>query len=814
MGTKKQEQQNTDRADSHASKAMPPETSSLSQPGKSLAGDELNWCSAFDALAEPVWLMDAECRIRHCNQAARNLFGKEIVGRRCWEVAHGTQERIPDCPFPRVCQSGCRETSDLLLGSRWFRCTVDPLFDSAGNISGGLHVLWDITARKQAELHLAKTKEALEKRVTERTAELRENEADLMGYFNNVAVGAAQINERGHFIAVNDFFCQITGYRREELLDGMGPLNLDHPDDRKADSQALKRLFLGKPYEMEKRYLTKDGRVVWVYLTASAILNAHGKFLRSAAVIQDITERKKAEDALRRTKEHIQYFVDNTKDILFQIDLAGNYTFGNAAAERVTGYPLDKLLKMNMRQLVAPEYHRLLNERLRHRIAGDVEDKGFEFEIQHRDGHRIWVELTTSPAFDAGGRLVAIQGVAREITERKKSEEMLRETNRTLRAIRACHEAMLRAQTETKLLKDVCRIIAQAGHDQMVWVGYAENDARKTVRPVAATGSPDYLAKLRVTWADKLHGRGPVGTAIRTGSVCLCHNTQTDPNFAPWRRQAKKNGFWSVISLPLSSDGKCFGALNIYAPKPEAFDAAECVLLTDLANDLAYGIGTLRLRAERERLEKEIIDSIEREQERIGRDLHDGICQMLVGAKFKAGYLEKILNDKHPEAVQEAIALEKLLNQTVEQTRNLARGLNPVRTSQDGLAEALQRLAASVGSHGGPRCFCHMPKPVRISDYGVATQLYHIAQEAVQNAVKHAAARNISITLVRERHQLALAVKDDGKGIPLRLKKTGMGLDNMRLRATILGGTLEVRRRTLGGTVVACVLPAKPGGKS
>lgn len=250
------------------------------------------------------------------------------------------------------------------------------------------------------------------------------------------------------------------------------------------------------------------------------------------------------------------------------------------------------------------------------------------------------------------------------------------------------------------------------------------------------------------------------------------------------------------------------------------FDKAEQLLLEDLANDLAFGISMLRLRAERERLEDEILKSIEREQERIGRDLHDGLCQLLVGAKFRSVYLKRLAKGHLPSVEKEAQSLEELLNSAIEQARELARGLNPVMVTPSGLTAALQKLAVEVGnppSRGhstagadGPRCFCHFPRPVKIFDQHVACHLYRIAQEAVQNAFKHGRANNISITLSRH-HKLAnLVVKDDGIGIPRHPNESGMGLKNMQTRARLIGGSLEIRRRKHGGTAVTCEFQQKP----
>lgn len=440
-----------------------------------------------------------------------------------------------------------------------------------------------------------------------------------------------------------------------------------------------------------------------------------------------------------------------------------------------------------------------------------------DVEMVFPDGSRRWITARGEAVREATGRIVQLRGTVQDITERKRAEALIQRANQTLQAIRACHEEMLRAQTESELLNAICRIIVETGGERMAWVGYAMRNHTKAVRPVAGAGfSKTYVNKAQVTWANTPRGRGPVGSAIRTGKICICHNTRTDPDFAPWRDFARRCGYGSVIALPLKMEKDCFGALCIYARQPDAFDTGEQMLLADLANDLSFGITTLRLHAERKRLENEVLQSIEQEQERIGRDLHDGLCQVLVGAKYRSAYLEKILDGNFSKATQEARELEQILNQAIEQTRDLARGLNPVKAAPSGLELALQRLANDVQAQTGkgPRCFCYFPKRVKIPDHKLANHLYRIAQEAVQNAIKHARARNISVTLDRQRREIRLVVKDDGRGIPAKLKKTGMGLDNMHARATLIGGNLEIRRRKLGGTAVTCCVVAPVNGES
>ncbi|HOX04882.1 MAG TPA: PocR ligand-binding domain-containing protein [Planctomycetota bacterium] len=195
--------------------------------------------------------------------------------------------------------------------------------------------------------------------------------------------------------------------------------------------------------------------------------------------------------------------------------------------------------------------------------------------------------------------------LARLLAERDAHEAELRKLNRALRAISNSNQAMLRAEDEGQYLREVCRIVSEDCGHAMVWIGYADDDEAKTVRPVAWAGmEAGYLATLQITWADTERGRGPTGTAIRTGRPTGCRNMLVDPAFAPWCEDARRRGYASSVVLPLLEGGKAFGAINVYSQEPDAFSEDETRLLAELAGDLSQGIAALRARAERARAEQ------------------------------------------------------------------------------------------------------------------------------------------------------------------------------------------------------------------
>ncbi len=215
---------------------------------------------------------------------------------------------------------------------------------------------------------------------------------------------------------------------------------------------------------------------------------------------------------------------------------------------------------------------------------------------------------------------------------------------------------------------------------------------------------------------------------------------------------------------------------------------------------------------ERMRLEKEMTEVTERERRRLGHDLHDSLCQHLTGTALVAQVLQAKLASSCSDDAADARKLVGLIEEGIDLTRNLARGLFSPDLERGGLAEALEGLAHNIQERTGINCECHHSDESEIESCNAAvlTQFYRIAQEAVANAVKHARARQIVIELDAADGEMRLNIFDDGVGLGEAGESKGLGLKMMRHGAGLIGANFSAVRRSPAGTIVSCVLPQGP----
>ncbi len=332
----------------------------------------------------------------------------------------------------------------------------------------------------------------------------------------------------------------------------------------------------------------------------SPIKDANGAYLYSIHVMEDVTESKRAEAALERNERYYRKLIEGGSDVFFVLDQAGNVRFRSDAGRRLTGYANDEVLGKAVMTFVAPASLPLARQAIADTLQYPDRSIKVELQLVRRDGSLVDVEvigrnLLADP--DVGGVVVT----ARDITERKRGEAALRRLNRSLRTLSAGNEALVRAIDEIGLLREMVRIIREVGGYPYAWVGYAIDDADRSVEPKACAGvAESRLRQAHISWGDNERGQHVVGRAIRSGEVQVVRDVIDDRGNALWNDDGRRIGTGALCSLPLKIGvERPFGVLVIVAAERDAFDAEELRLLRELAGDLAYGIANLRTGIER-----------------------------------------------------------------------------------------------------------------------------------------------------------------------------------------------------------------------
>ncbi|WP_460840772.1 EAL domain-containing protein [Noviherbaspirillum agri] len=318
-----------------------------------------------------------------------------------------------------------------------------------------------------------------------------------------------------------------------------------------------------------------------------------------------VEDRNRYETALEDSESRFRQLVESAPDAVF-VQTHGRFVYLNNAALRLFGATSkEELIGQLLLDRAAPDFRADIADRIRRLIEERQVVQPEETRYLRLDNTTVDVEVSAVPFNfeNENGALV----FARNITERKRAEATQNKLNRALRLLSDCNMTLVHTQREQSLLEEICRLVVVNGGYIMAWVGYAEHDEDKTVRPMSQYGLDEgYLETANVSWGESERGRGTVGVAIRTGRIQVNRNFLTNPAMAPWREAARRRGYQSSISLPLVSEGRTFGALSIYSADPDSFEDDEVELLRELANDLAFGIATLRTRVQREEAEEKL----------------------------------------------------------------------------------------------------------------------------------------------------------------------------------------------------------------
>ncbi len=491
-----------------------------------------------------------------------------------------------------------------------------PLVDSRGLVIGVSSLVMDITERKRFE-------EALEA-----------SRKMLLTVLDTIPVRVFWKDRDLKYIGCNINFAMDAGYDSPVDIAGLDDYKM--PWKNEAERYRYDDMVVMESGEAKLNYeepqSRSDGTELWLSTSKVPLRDVDGNIFGILGTYSDITERKQTERALETLYKSTggsigQEFFDGVVESLYEwlgadcVIVGEKYEGGNIRAlsmkldgEKVEDYtyalagtPCDEVICTQEVCIFEDNVDLLFPE---DSTLKDMEIKGYIGAIlKGKDGTPIGVisvlvrsKIVISPNAEEVLELVAARASAE--LERMHAEQEVLKVNRSLKAVSQCSEALVHASNEQDLLREICRIIIDTGGYRMVWVGYLERDAQKTVRPVAKAGfDAGYVDSLTISWGDNEFGQGPAGTAIRTKEFSLARNLSKEPSFVPWREEAAKRGYGSAISLPLINNEDVLGALNIYSSEVDAFTAEEISLITGLAKDLSYGIVTLRARTEHRRAE-------------------------------------------------------------------------------------------------------------------------------------------------------------------------------------------------------------------
>ena len=455
-------------------------------------------------------------------------------------------------------------------------------------------------------------------------------------------------------------------------------------------------------------------------------------------------------DVLLDSEARLRAILETAVEGIITIDEHGIMESINPAAEKIFGYTRQEVIGKNIKTLMPEPYRHEHDGYLNnyHR-TGHAKIIGIGREVFGRrsDGTLFPMELSVSEVKLANRKIFT--GFVRDITERKAGEKALLH-----------YAALVESSDDAIIGKTLDGRITSWNSGAASIFGFGRSEA--VGKHISLIIPPERMAEETMI----------IGKISRGESV---------EHYETVRR--RKDGRMVDISVTVSpireKDGTIIGASKV-------------------ARDIT----------ERKHLEAEILKISEREQRRIGNDLHDGLCQELAGIELMCQVLQQKLEVKSKAEAKQTGEIAQHIREAITHTRKLARGLSPVELEKNGFVSALHELAANTQKPGGIECRLECRETVLIRDNAAATHLYRIAQEAVNNAIKHGKARRIMISLTPSAGKIEMTITDNGNGMSHQPSKpAGMGLHIMRYRAGAINATLEISSIPGKCTTVACVFP-------
>jgi PAS domain S-box-containing protein len=645
---------------------------------------------------------------------------------------------------------------------------------------------------------------------------------------------------------------------------GRNGFEVVHAEDAVTARAALRQLAAaptGTVITMVSRIRHRDGSWRWVEGTLTNLIG-QPEIGGIVCNYRDVTESKRAEEALRSSEYRYRMLAETLPQMVCVRDEAGRVLYCNSHWQAYRGVGMEKAAAMDWTAGVPAED--LCNLTPPPWVTEAREPWKGECRIRRAsDGAYRWHIVRIVPLPEEPGSKAKWIAIASDIHERiearQEMERLLRQIDRERSELSVQYGmvgvlagASSMGEAAPRLIDTFC---AQLGWEAgAVWTVPAGSEAGEALSLVhiRQRGEPASGATLRESKPAPLKKGQSLAGRVWAEKKPLTLHGLSERRGPQHHRAAAHLGYRCAFAFPILRGGAVHGVVELF--RRESFEAEKRLL--EIVTSLGLQMGLFlerthalsRLRhseealiqmnnaleqrvhertaelheanrelsseiAERTRLEREIIQISEREKRRIGQDLHDGLCQELAAIAFMTGAMATRMGREGAPEMQKVKDVSILLTESISRCRDIARGLHPVEMDADGLMVALHDLAAHT-SQALP-CTFRCRERIMMPETDTALNLYRIAQEAVANALKHAKAARITITLERSEGGVRLSVADNGRGIPSpasrKRRKTagGMGLHIMRYRARTMGAVLQIRDRKPHGTEILCLLPEK-----
>jgi len=680
---------------------------------------------------------------------------------------------------------------------------IRPLKNDRGEVTGAINCFYDITDRKRAE-----------------TAAMR---LAAVVRSSHDAIVAKDLN--GTITDWNQSAERIFGYKPKEII-GKSILTLIPKDRQKEETEILRKIRRGQSidhYETVRR--CKDGRLIDVSLTISPVKDPNGKIVGVSKIARDITKQKQTE---RRLAEQTG-LLDLSNDAILVRDAQDGITYWNDGARELYGYSYEEALGKVTHKLLRTVFSQSLTD-IRKKLERDNRWSG---ELVHtcKDGTKVIVISRWSLDRDAKGRPSSILETNTEITDRKR-EEQRRAVNLAVTKILSGSPAL--AHAIPRILRTVCETLGWEVGD--FWAPKSDGRVLRCLVSESRVGKfskfKSVCRKLELAPGIGLPGR--IWSNLKPAWIS---DITKDNNF-PRASVAAGEGLHSAFAFPISFGKHFVGVMEFFSLEIRERDEDVLKIFNSIGSQIgqfvqrkraeaalqkskelleqlvrqrtkALRMSNAELKSEIQRrkgLEGEILAVSDREQQRLGQELHDGLCQHLTAVAFMARSVALRLRNHRVIDASDIEKIAELVNNAATDTRDLSRALHRVDVDSAGLVTALQDLVDR--EIWKTPCRLEVGPSFHIQDDAAAAQLYRIAREAVINANKHAQAREIVIKLERSRQGLVMRVIDDGVGFPAEPKlKRGLGFHIMKYRTQMIGGRLEIDSPKRRGTCVSCYLP-------